>query len=83
MNGLTDRNGRTLVDGTRVLVDDGHATGQPTRKNILRALSWLVKGAEAGDSLLFHFSGRAEVPAHALGARGRGAVSLIHPRLSP
>ena len=42
-------NGRcTLMDGTRVLVDDGHATGQPTRKNILRALSWLVKGAKAG-----------------------------------
>jgi hypothetical protein len=35
-------------DGTRVLVDDGHATGQPTRKNILRAIAWLVKGAEAG-----------------------------------
>ena len=49
-------------DGTRILVDDGHATGQPSRRNILRALAWLVQGAVPGDSLLFYFSGRAEVP---------------------
>lgn len=49
-------------DGTRVLVDDGHDTGQPTRKNLMRAIAWLVKGAAPGDSLLFHFSGRASLP---------------------
>ena len=64
-------NGFDDEDGTRVLVDDGHATGQPTKKNIFRAMQWLVKGAEAGDSLLFHFSGRAEVPRHALERRSR------------
>jgi len=29
----------------------------PTRENLLRAMRWLVDGASAGDSLVFHFSG--------------------------
>ncbi|CAN6294849.1 unnamed protein product [Urochloa humidicola] len=29
----------------------------PTRENLVRALRWLVDGATAGDSLVFHFSG--------------------------
>jgi metacaspase-1 len=29
----------------------------PTRANLMRALRWLVDGASAGDSLVFHFSG--------------------------
>jgi len=33
------------------------ADQQPTRQNILAALSWLVQGAKSGDHLAFHFSG--------------------------
>jgi len=33
------------------------ADGRATRKAILDRLNWLVKGAEAGDRLLLHFSG--------------------------
>eukprot|EP00252_Welwitschia_mirabilis_P015738 TRINITY_DN3487_c0_g1_i3.p1 TRINITY_DN3487_c0_g1~~TRINITY_DN3487_c0_g1_i3.p1 ORF type:complete len:336 (-),score=-14.25 TRINITY_DN3487_c0_g1_i3:77-1051(-) len=29
----------------------------PTKRNILRALTWLVQGCSPGDSLVFHFSG--------------------------
>lgn len=29
----------------------------PTRKNIMEALKWLVKGCKNGDSLVFYFSG--------------------------
>ncbi|KAJ6289982.1 hypothetical protein OIU78_025825 [Salix suchowensis] len=29
----------------------------PTKKNILESLEWLVKGCQAGDSLVFYFSG--------------------------
>eukprot|EP01056_Protomagalhaensia_sp_Gyna25_P004540 Protomagalhaensia_sp_Gyna_25__4539@NODE_417_length_3500_cov_19_680150_g320_i0_p2_GENE_NODE_417_length_3500_cov_19_680150_g320_i0NODE_417_length_3500_cov_19_680150_g320_i0_p2_ORF_typecomplete_len535_score89_53Peptidase_C14/PF00656_22/2_5e53Raptor_N/PF14538_6/0_0012Peptidase_C13/PF01650_18/0_015HOIPUBA/PF16678_5/0_31_NODE_417_length_3500_cov_19_680150_g320_i0931697 len=29
----------------------------PTRKNILKAMEWLVKDAQAGDILFFHYSG--------------------------
>ena len=49
-------------EGFRVLVDDGHDQGQPTRRNIMRAIRWLTRDARAGDSLLFHFSGRAILP---------------------
>lgn len=30
---------------------------QPTKYNIMQALEWLVQGCQAGDSLVFHFSG--------------------------
>jgi hypothetical protein len=30
---------------------------QPTKYNIMHALEWLVQGCQAGDSLVFHFSG--------------------------
>jgi len=39
-------------------MDDGDkATDDPTKKNILSALKWLVKDAAPGDSLFMHFSG--------------------------
>mmetsp|Transcript_44213 Transcript_44213/g.71077 ORF Transcript_44213/g.71077 Transcript_44213/m.71077 type:complete len:399 (+) Transcript_44213:106-1302(+) len=42
----------------KVLMDDGDkATDDPTKKNILSALKWLVKDAAPGDSLFMHFSG--------------------------
>jgi len=40
------------VKEIRVLVDS-----RATKKGILSRLEWLVKGAKAGDRLLFHFSG--------------------------
>ena len=50
----------TLND-TLVLTDDKRAEPEtdhaPTRKNILNAFKWLVKGAKPGDSLLLHYSG--------------------------
>ena len=48
-------------DGARVLVDDGHEDGQPTKVNILRAVRWLTRRAQPGDSLAFHFSGRTDL----------------------
>jgi len=43
-------------DNMRVLLDDG-ACEEPTRDNIVAAFSWLSEGAQAGDSLFFHYSG--------------------------
>ena len=38
-----------------LLVDDSKNPRQhPTRKNILEAMRWLVKGARPNDSLFFH-----------------------------
>jgi len=48
-------------DGARVLVDDGHEDGQPTWANITRAMAWLTRRAQPGDSLVFHFSGRTDL----------------------
>ena len=59
-------------DGARVLVDDGHEDGQPTKVNILRAVRWLTRRAQPGDSLAFHFSGRT-ASAEALEKRNAAA----------
>ncbi|KAJ7794517.1 peptidase C14, caspase domain-containing protein, partial [Mycena olivaceomarginata] len=41
-----------------VLTDDcPHARGQPTQKNILDAMEWLVANARPHDMLFFHYSG--------------------------
>jgi hypothetical protein len=40
------------VDDIRVLTDE-----RATKDNIMERLKWLVKGAKAGDRMLFHFSG--------------------------
>ncbi|MBI5583049.1 MAG: caspase family protein [Deltaproteobacteria bacterium] len=40
------------TDDIRVITDQ-----RATKENILDRLKWLVKGAKAGDKLLFHFSG--------------------------
>ncbi|CAE7208495.1 unnamed protein product [Rhizoctonia solani] len=34
---------------------------QPTKKNIMKSLAWLVQGARKGDYRYFHFSGHGEV----------------------
>lgn len=40
----------------KILLDDGEHD-EPTRANITEAFAWLIEGAEAGDSLFFHYSG--------------------------
>ncbi|OCB89468.1 peptidase C14 [Sanghuangporus baumii] len=41
-----------------LLTDEGRSQRErPTRRNIIDAMKWLVRGAQANDSLVFHFSG--------------------------
>jgi len=40
----------------KILLDDGEHE-DPNKDNIIAAFQWLVDGAEAGDSLFFHYSG--------------------------
>src|SRR5271163_89930 len=41
-----------------VLTDDQqNPAGRPTRANIIRAMHWLVAGAQPNDSLFLHYSG--------------------------
>ncbi|KAF0899233.1 hypothetical protein E2562_015897 [Oryza meyeriana var. granulata] len=48
--------GESILVLTEKLGDDDPSR-LPTRENLLRAMRWLVEGCDAGDSLVFHFSG--------------------------
>jgi Caspase domain len=44
------------IDEEKVLTDDNPAS-MPTRANIMAGFKWLREGAQAGDSLILHYSG--------------------------
>jgi hypothetical protein len=45
-------------DDMVILTDDqANPMAHPTRANIIRAMNWLVQGAQPNDNLFFHFSG--------------------------
>jgi hypothetical protein len=44
------------IDEEKVLTDD-NPSNMPTRENILAGFKWLRDGAQAGDSLILHYSG--------------------------
>lgn len=54
-------------------------SGRPTRKNILEAMRWLVKGASPGDSLFFHFSGHGSQVRDTSGDEADGYDETILP----
>ncbi|KAJ7243151.1 caspase domain-containing protein [Mycena haematopus] len=61
------------------LIDDGVAAHvQPTRANILKAISDLVKDAKAGDHICFHYSGHSmQTPNHSNSEEGGKDGCLI------
>ncbi|PBK95137.1 hypothetical protein ARMGADRAFT_1061853 [Armillaria gallica] len=54
IRGFLMRNGYDAKD-IKILTDE--EDNKPTRDNILKALSWLVEGAQSNDSLFLHYSG--------------------------
>jgi len=49
---------RFAWDDMVILTDDqANPMAHPTRANIIRAMNWLVQGAQPNDNLFFHFSG--------------------------
>ena len=49
-------------DDMVILTDDRQGPmSQPTKRNILQAMHWLVKGAAPNDSLFFHYSGESMI----------------------
>ncbi|OQU92489.1 hypothetical protein SORBI_3001G351200 [Sorghum bicolor] len=54
---LCDRFGFPSACILELTEKESDLTRVPTRENLLRAMRWLVDGASAGDSLVFHFSG--------------------------
>lgn len=46
-----------------ILTDDAtNPLLQPTKENILRAMQWLVAGAQPNDALFLHYSGQFTFP---------------------
>ena len=53
---------------------------QATKKEMVAQIKWLMQGAEAGDSLLFHYSGHgAQVPTHYNNIEKDGLDEIICP----
>jgi len=63
-----------------LLTDSGYGSnGMPTRKNILKAMRWLVKDARPGDSLFFHYSGHGGQVQDIDGDEDDGLDEIIYP----
>lgn len=56
-NFLKERYGYRSEDMVILTDDQQQAMSIPTRQNILRAMQWLVSGAQPNDALFFHYSG--------------------------
>ncbi|KAJ7155029.1 caspase domain-containing protein [Mycena filopes] len=63
-----------------VLTDDSpHARGLPTRKNIIDAMQWLVRGARMHDALFIHYSGHGGQTPDRDGDEVDGYDEVIYP----
>lgn len=76
---LSERYGYAREDMVTLTDDQQNPIGQPTKQNILRAMSWLVKDAQPGDSLFFHFSGHGGQTADLDGDEDDGYDEVIYP----
>ncbi|WVQ89284.1 hypothetical protein IAS59_003038 [Cryptococcus gattii] len=54
---ITERYGYQLYDIVMLTDDMNDARTMPTRDNIIKAMKWLVDGAQRDDALFFHYSG--------------------------
>lgn len=67
-------------DDMVILTDDQRdPAAQPTRDNIIRAMHWLVSGAQPNDSLFFHFSGHGGQTEDLDGDEEDGLDETIYP----
>ncbi|SCV05739.1 LANO_0H14114g1_1 [Lachancea nothofagi CBS 11611] len=76
---LTTRYGYN-PDDIVVLTDDQQETSRvPLRQNILRAMQWLVSGAQPNDALFFHYSGHGGQTKDLDGDEEDGMDDVIYP----
>ena len=67
-------------DDMVILTDDQkNPRAQPTRANILRAMDWLVSGAQPNDNLFFHYSGHGGQTEDRDGDEEDGMDETIYP----
>lgn len=68
-----------LEDMVMLTDDQSDPNFQPTKANILRAMNWLVTGAEPNDALFLHYSGHGGQTADKDGDEGDGHDEVIYP----
>jgi len=67
-------------DDMVILTDDQkNPAAQPTRANILRAMQWLVNGAQPNDNLFIHYSGHGGQTEDLDGDEEDGMDETIYP----
>ncbi|RBQ79746.1 hypothetical protein VDGD_08749 [Verticillium dahliae] len=76
---LTERYGYKKEDMVILTDDQTNPVGQPTKDNILRAMHWLVQGAQPNDSLFFHYSGHGGYTEDLDGDEDDGVDEVIYP----
>jgi metacaspase-1 len=76
---LVEKFGYRREDMVTLTDDNPNPIGQPTKANILRAMQWLVTGAQANDSLFLHYSGHGGQTADLDGDEDDGSDETIYP----
>ncbi|EFE42562.1 WW domain protein [Trichophyton verrucosum HKI 0517] len=72
---LNQRYGYRREDMVILTDDQANPMSHPTKANMIRAMQWLVSGAQPNDSLFFHFSGTPSIIAQFL--------SRLYPAMIP
>lgn len=76
---LNQRYGFAYDDMVILTDDQTNPSSRPTRENIIRAMKWLVTGAQPNDSLFFHFSGHGGQTEDLDGDEDDGLDETIYP----
>ncbi|KAH8897980.1 hypothetical protein GQ53DRAFT_837696 [Thozetella sp. PMI_491] len=78
-NFLIERYGYKREDMVTLTDDQQNAAMQPTRDNIIRAMQWLVAGAQPNDALFLHYSGHGGQTEDLDGDEDDGYDEVIYP----
>uniref|UniRef100_A0A060T8P4 Metacaspase-1 n=1 Tax=Blastobotrys adeninivorans TaxID=409370 RepID=A0A060T8P4_BLAAD len=76
---LKDRHGYRDEDMVILTDDQRDQRSLPTKANILRAMQWLVAGAQTNDTLFFHYSGHGGQTQDLDGDEDDGYDEVIYP----
>lgn len=76
---LIERYNYKLEDMVILTDDQSDPVRQPTKANIIRAMGWLVRGAQPNDSLFLHFSGHGGQTEDLDGDEDDGMDEVIYP----
>ncbi|EZF33308.1 hypothetical protein H101_03102 [Trichophyton interdigitale H6] len=76
---LNQRYGYRREDMVILTDDQANPMSHPTKANMIRAMQWLVSGAQPNDSLFFHFSGHGGRTRDLDGDEDDGFDEVIYP----